>query len=252
MILEINNLTGGYTRKEIIKNISFQIKSGEIVGLIGLNGAGKSTTIKHIIGLLTPFQGEIKVNNQTLTEDAEAYRKKLAFVPEVPMLYHGLTLKEHLEITALAYDLPFEQVLIKAKPLLKQFRLDERMNWFPEDFSKGMKQKLMITLALISSPKLLLIDEPFVGLDPIAIMDFEDLLLAEKEKGNGILLSTHMLQNAEKICDSFVILHNGQVYTKGTITELAASFDLEDASLEMIYRHLIREEGFRNDVKKTI
>lgn len=121
------------------------------------------------------------------------------------------------------------------------------MNWFPEDFSKGMKQKLMITLALISSPKLLLIDEPFVGLDPIAIMDFEDLLLAEKEKGHGVLLSTHMLQNAEKICDSFVILHNGQVYAQGTTAELAVSFDLEHANLEMIYRHLLKEEGLRND-----
>lgn len=247
MILEINNLTGGYTHKEIIKNISFQIKPGEIVGLIGLNGAGKSTTIKHIIGLLTPFQGEIKVNNQTLAADAEAYRKNIAFVPEVPMLYRGLTLKEHLEITALAYDLSFEEVLAQAKPLLQQFRLDERMNWFPEDFSKGMKQKLMITLALISSPKLLLIDEPFVGLDPIAIMDFEDLLLAEKEKGHGVLLSTHMLQNAEKICDSFVILHNGQVYAQGTTAELAENFNLEHANLEMIYRHLIKEEGFRHD-----
>lgn len=247
MVLEIRELTGGYTRKEIIKNISFNIKSGEIVGLIGLNGAGKSTTIKHIIGLMEAFKGEIKINNKSLEENPSEYRKSLSFIPEVPMLYSGLTLKEHLEIIAMAYDLNFELVLNKAKPLLKTFRLEKRMNWFPEDFSKGMKQKLMIIMALVTSPDLLLIDEPFVGLDPIAIMDFEELILAEKNKGNSILLSTHMLQNAEKLCDSFVILHKGIIYASGTIRELSEQFNLEAASLDQIYRHLVMEEGFRYD-----
>lgn len=247
MVLEVENLTGGYTSKEIIKNLSFEVKDGEIVGLIGLNGAGKSTTIKHIIGLLEAFDGEIKVNHRRLKDAPTKYRQDLSFIPEVPMLYRGLTLKEHLEITAMAYDLEFEEVLIKAKPLLKKFRLGNRMDWFPEDFSKGMKQKLMITIALISSPSLLLIDEPFVGLDPIAIMDFEELMIIEKEKGNSILLSTHMLQNAEKICDSFVILHKGIVYAKGNIEELSAEFGLKEANLDEIYRHLVKEEGFRND-----
>lgn len=247
MVLEVEGLTGGYTRKEIIKDISFQVEAGEIVGLIGLNGAGKSTTIKHIIGLMEAFQGEIKLNGLSIKDNPEAYRKSISFVPEVPMLYRGLTLKEHLEITAMAYDLEFETVLENALPLLKQFRLDERMNWFPEDFSKGMKQKLMITMALISSPQLLLIDEPFVGLDPIAIMDFEELLIKEKEKGHSVLLSTHMLQNAEKICDSFVILHKGIVHAKGTVGELSTELGLEEASLEEIYRQLVEKEGFRND-----
>lgn len=247
MVLEVKELTGGYTRKVIIKDLSFNIEAGEIVGLIGLNGAGKSTTIKHIIGLMEAFEGEIKVNDMTLADDPETYRKSLSFVPEIPMLYRGLTLREHLEITAMAYDLEFAEVLDKAMPLLKKFRLEERMNWFPEDFSKGMKQKLMITIALVSSPKLLLIDEPFVGLDPIAIMDFEEILIAEKEKGHSVLLSTHMLRNAEKICDSFVVLHKGIVYAKGTIKELSKEFNLKDADLEEIYRHLVEEEGFRYD-----
>lgn len=246
-MLEVNHLTGGYTKKEIIKDISFKVNDGEIVGLIGLNGAGKSTTIKHIIGLMEAFEGEIKVNHKELKDHPKEYRKSLSFIPEIPMLYRGLSLKEHIEITAMAYDLDDKKLLDKAIPLLKKFRLDKRLDWFPEDFSKGMKQKLMITLALISSPSVLLIDEPFVGLDPIAIMDFEELILAEKEKGNSVLLSTHMLQNAEKLCDSFVILHKGIVYASGTVEELSEKFNLENAQLEEIYRYLVREEGFRHD-----
>lgn len=247
MVLEVSELTGGYTRKEIISQLSFNVKAGEIVGLIGLNGAGKSTTIKHIMGLMEPFYGEIKVDNQTLKENPQAYRKNISFVPEVPMLYRGLTLKEHLEITAMAYGIEFEDIIERAMPLLKKFRLEKRIDWFPEDFSKGMKQKLMITLAFVTSPRLLLIDEPFVGLDPIAIMDFEELLLAEKEKDHAVLLSTHMLGNAEKICDHFVILHKGIVYAKGTTEELSTEFNLKDANLEELYRHLVEEESFRDD-----
>ncbi len=247
MVLELTALTGGYTRKPIIKDLSFKVNNGEIVGLIGLNGAGKSTTIKHIMGLMEAFQGEIKVNQMTLKENPIAYRKSLSFVPETPMVYRELTLKEHLEITAMAYDIDFEELMKDAMPLLKKFRLEKRLDWFPEDFSKGMKQKVMITTALVSSPSLLLIDEPFVGLDPIAIMDFEELLIAEKKKGNAILLSTHMLANAEKICDSFVILHKGIAYAKGTIEELSDEFNLPNANLEEIYRYLVEEEDFRYD-----
>lgn len=247
MVLEVTNLTGGYTRKAVIKDLSFKVNNGEIVGLIGLNGAGKSTTIKHIMGLMEPHQGEIKVNQMTLQENPTAYRKSISFIPETPMVYRELTLKEHLEITAMAYDIDFIELMDKATPLLKQFRLDDRLDWFPDDFSKGMKQKVMIIAALVSSPHLLLVDEPFVGLDPIAIMDLENLLLNEKKKGNSILLSTHMLSNAEKLCDSFVILHQGIVYAKGTTEELSEQFQLKHADLEEIYRHLVEEEGFRYD-----
>ena len=247
MSLKISQLTGGYTRKPVINDVSFEVGSGEIVGLIGLNGAGKSTTIKHIMGLMEPFSGQIQVDGLTLKEHPVDYRKKIAFVPETPMVYRSLTLKEHLEITAMAYDIPLETVLERANPLLKLFRLDERMDWFPADFSKGMKQKVMITCAFVIDPKLIVVDEPFVGLDPIAMMDLEELLLAEKAKGNSILMSTHVLSNAEKICDSFVILHNGHVFAKGTKEELSTEFNLGDADLETIYRFVAKEEGFHHD-----
>lgn len=248
MSLKISELTGGYTRTPVIKDVSFEVPDGEIVGLIGLNGAGKSTTIKHIMGLMEPFSGEITVDNLTIKQNPIDYRKKIAFIPETPMVYRSLTLKEHLEITAMAYDIPFETVIERATPLLKKFRLEERMNWFPQDFSKGMKQKVMITCAFIIQPNLLVIDEPFIGLDPIAIMDLEELLITEKEKGHSVLMSTHVLTNAENICDSFVILHNGVVFAQGTTEELSEQFHLENANLEEIYRFVAEEEGFRNDI----
>ena len=247
MSLTISQLTGGYTRTPVIKDLNFEVGDGEIVGLIGLNGAGKSTTIKHIMGLMTPFQGQIEVDGLTLEADPQTYRKKIAFVPETPMVYRNLTLKEHLEITAMAYDIPFETLLQRAKPLLELFRLEERMDWFPNDFSKGMKQKVMIIAALVTNPDIIVVDEPFIGLDPIAIWDFEQLLLERKAQGNSILMSTHVLQNAENICDSFVILHNGIVYAKGTTAELAEQFNLPGADLEQIYRFVAQEEGFRHD-----
>ncbi len=247
MSLTISQLTGGYTRTPVIKDLNFEVGDGEIVGLIGLNGAGKSTTIKHIMGLMTPFQGQIEVDGLTLEADPQTYRKKIAFVPETPMVYRNLTLKEHLEITAMAYDIPFETLLERAKPLLELFRLEERMDWFPNDFSKGMKQKVMIIAALVTNPDIIVVDEPFIGLDPIAIWDFEQLLLERKAQGNSILMSTHVLQNAENICDSFVILHNGIVYAKGTTAELAEQFNLPGADLEQIYRFVAQEEGFRHD-----
>lgn len=247
MSLNVSQLTGGYTRKAVIKEVSFEVKDGEIVGLIGLNGAGKSTTIKHIMGLMEPFSGEIKVDGLTLAEAPVDYRKKIAFVPETPMVYRNLTLKEHLEITAMAYDLPFAEVLERAQPLLKLFRLDQRMDWFPEDFSKGMKQKVMITCAFVINSTLLVIDEPFIGLDPVAMMDLENLLLEERAKGHSVLMSTHVLTNAEKICDSFVILHDGLVFAKGTTEELAETFNLKGADLEEIYRYVAQEEGFGHD-----
>lgn len=247
MSLKIRQLTGGYTRTPVIKDLSFEVGDGEIVGLIGLNGAGKSTTIKHVMGLMTPFQGNIEVDGLTLQADPVTYRKKIAFIPETPMVYRNLTLKEHLEITAMAYEIPFETVMERATPLLELFRLEERMDWFPNDFSKGMKQKVMIITALVTNPDLMVVDEPFIGLDPIAIWDFEQLLLERKALGNSILMSTHVLQNAENICDSFVILHNGIVYAKGTTAELADQFNMPGANLEQIYRFVAQEEGFRHD-----
>ena len=240
-MLKIENLTGGYVNVPVLKHISFEVNDGELVGLIGLNGAGKSTTINEIIGLLTPYQGQICIDGLRLEDDLEAYRRKIGFIPETPSLYEELTLREHLEIVAMAYDLDQEAAFERAEGLLSLFRLDDKLDWFPSRFSKGMKQKVMIICAFIVEPSLFIIDEPFLGLDPLAIADLTDLLAQEKAKGKSILMSTHVLDSAEKMCDRFVILHQGQVKAQGTLTDLRQVFGDDEASLNDIYMALTKE-----------
>lgn len=240
-MLEVKNIIGGYINIPVVKDVSFTVESGQLVGLIGLNGAGKSTTIKEIIGLLTPYQGEILIDGKSLVQDAENYRKKIGFIPETPSLYEELTLKEHLEVVALAYDLTWDQAWSRVQGLLTVFRLDEKLDWFPVHFSKGMKQKVMIICAFMVEPSLLIVDEPFLGLDPVAISDLVNLLEEEKAKGTSILMSTHVLDSAEKMCDSFVILHQGQVRATGNLEELQHAFNMKGASLNEIYLALTQE-----------
>ncbi len=241
-MLEIKNLTGGYVHVPVLKNVSFTVESGKLVGLIGLNGAGKSTTINEIIGLLTPYSGEINIDGLTLRANPREYRQQIGYIPETPSLYEELTLREHIETVAMAYGIEQEQAFERVEPLLKMFRLDQKLDWFPVHFSKGMKQKVMIICAFVVDPSLFIVDEPFLGLDPLAISDLIQLLDEEKKKGKSILMSTHVLDSAEKMCDSFVILHKGQVRAKGDLPQLRQAFNMPEASLNDIYLALTKEE----------
>ena len=241
-MLEIKNLTGGYVHVPVLKDVSFTVESGKLVGLIGLNGAGKSTTINEIIGLLTLYSGEINIDGLTLRANPREYRQQIGYIPETPSLYEELTLREHIETVAMAYGIEQEQAFERVAPLLKMFRLDQKLDWFPVHFSKGMKQKVMIICAFVVDPSLFIVDEPFLGLDPLAISDLIQLLDEEKKKGKSILMSTHVLDSAEKMCDSFVILHKGQVRAKGDLPQLRQAFDMPEASLNDIYLALTKEE----------
>ena len=241
-MLEIKNLTGGYVHVPVLKDVSFTVESGQLVGLIGLNGAGKSTTINEIIGLLTPYSGEIKINGLTLREAATSYRKQIGYIPETPSLYEELTLREHFETVAMAYGIEQKVAFERVEHLLKMFRLDQKLDWFPVHFSKGMKQKVMIICAFVVDPSLFIVDEPFLGLDPLAISDLIQLLEVEKQKGKSILMSTHVLDSAEKMCDAFVILHKGEVRAQGNLQQLREAFGMPEASLNDIYLALTKEE----------
>ncbi|MER1954383.1 MAG: ABC transporter ATP-binding protein [Desemzia incerta] len=243
MSLEVTNVTGGYNQFPVLKDVSFEIGNGQLIGLIGLNGAGKSTTLKHIIGLMDPFKGEIKIDQLTIKESASNYRKKFGYVPETPALYEELTLKEHIEVTAMAYDLPMEEAMKRADYLLKTFRLEKKLDWFPANFSKGMKQKVMIVCAFLIEPSLYIIDEPFLGLDPLAIHALLELMQEKKEAGASILMSTHILATAERYCDGFIILHEGKVRAAGSLEDLRQTFEMPEANLDEIYIELTKEEG---------
>ncbi|WP_052254397.1 ABC transporter ATP-binding protein [Salinicoccus sp. YB14-2] len=243
MVLNIDNLTGGYSKTAVIHDINFDIRSGEIVGLIGLNGSGKSTTIKHILGLLNPHKGSIKVNDIQIDEDTEKYRRDLAYIPESPILYEELTLKEHINMTAMAYGLDEQVAWKRAEKLLKVFRLDDKVSMFPTHFSKGMKQKVMLICAFMVEPDLYIIDEPFLGLDPLGIESLIDLMVEERDENRSILMSTHILSTAERYCNRYVILDNGRVLVSGTIEELRQKMEMPDASLDDLYLSLTGGAG---------
>lgn len=243
MALQINNLVGGYGQVPVLKDVSLTVEAGQLVGLIGLNGAGKSTTINHVIGLLRPFSGEIKLDGITIQQNEEQYKKNIAYVPEAPILYDELTLKEHLEMTMMAYDLDPQQAWPKAHRLLKMFRLDNKLNWFPAEFSKGMKQKVMICCAFLPTVKLLIVDEPFYGLDPLAVHDLLQLIEGVKNKGTAVLMSTHVLDTAERYCDRFVLLASGRVRAHGTLDELRQAAGQPNAALDQLYLQMTGDDG---------
>lgn len=241
-LLHIDSLHGGYTHKNVLHGISFDVKPKEIVGLIGLNGAGKSTTIKHIIGLMQPKKGIVRVNGKSYKENSETYRNQMAYIPEMPILYDELTLYEHLRLTAMAYGIAEDTFEARLQPLLKEFRLEKKLNWFPVHFSKGMRQKVMIMCAFLIEPPLYIVDEPFVGLDPLGIQSYLQLMDSMKNKGAGVLMSTHILATAERYCDRFVILHDGVIRAIGTLEELRESFNMPDSTLDDLYVQLTKEE----------
>lgn len=241
-LLKIDKLVGGYTRTPVLKGISFEIEPNQLVGLIGLNGAGKSTTIKHIIGLMEAKEGKISINDKTFAEDPDNYRKQFTYVPETPILYDELTLEEHLKLTAMAHGLDEATFQSRMTGLLKEFHMEKRLSWFPAHFSKGMRQKVMIMCAFLVQPSLYIVDEPFVGLDPLGIQSLLDLMNKMKQNGAGILMSTHILATAERYCDSFIILHNGEIRAKGDLEELRTQFNMPGATLDDLYIQLTKEE----------
>lgn len=238
MSLKVSNLTGGYSSIPVLKNETFDVSNGELVSLIGLNGSGKSTTINHIMGLMTPFSGTVTVNDIEITDDVEKYKQQIAYIPEMPILYSDLTLREHIETTIMAYNLDKTEAWEKAQKLLTTFRLDNKLDWFPSNFSKGMRQKVMIVCAFITNAQLFVIDEPFLGLDPLAVNDLLKLIDEKKQAGASILMSTHVLDTAEKYCDRFVLINDGSVSYEGTMAEIKDHYSDLGNSLNDIYLSL--------------
>lgn len=222
-LLNVNIRQAGYSGNvDAIKNVALTVKPGELVGLIGPNGAGKSTTLKAIMGLLPVLDGNVEFAGGN---------KNYAYIPEQPVLYDGLTLWEHLEFAAAAYKMDRQEFLTKAEDLLRLFRLTEAKHHLPATFSKGMQQKTMLILGFLLNPSVFVVDEPFVGLDPKATKDFLALLSQARAQGAGVLMSTHVLDTAEKICSSFVLIDGGTVVTHGNLAEIREQSHLPAGSL---------------------
>lgn len=221
MTLQVEHLSGGYGQLAILHDISFSIDAGQMLALVGLNGSGKSTTINHIIGLLAPKQGTITLNQTTLQQDPINYKKQIAYIPEQPVLYEELTLREHLALTLSIYQIDATTGWQRADQLLKTFRLDNKLDWFPTHFSKGMRQKVMIVMAFLTDANLFIIDEPFLGLDVLAVNDLLTLIAQRKATGTSFLLTTHMLSTVADYADTFVYLKDGTIAAQGAARDFA-------------------------------
>jgi len=249
-LLNIENLVGGYTQKNVLHGISFDVRPNEIVGLIGLNGAGKSTAIKHVIGLMEPKKGSISINGKTFQENPETYRKQFSYIPEMPVLYEELTLYEHLRLTAMAYDIPEDVFEKRMEPLLKEFRLEKKLKWFPVHFSKGMRQKVLIISSLLHNPDLIFLDEPLSGLDANSVMVIKDMLEALANQGKTIFYSSHIMDVVEKISNRIVLLVNGQIAADGSFDDLKEQS--KAGSLESIFNQLTGFDEHKETAEKIV
>lgn len=225
-MLKVSNLRKKYGKEEVVKNISFEVNQGEIAVLLGPNGAGKSTTIKSIAGLLR-YDGKIEVCEKN-NKSVEA-KRTFGYVPEVPSMFDLLTVYEHIEYIAAAYGI--KDYKEKAEALLERFDLTDKRDKLGKELSKGMMQKVSICCALITDPKVVLFDEPLVGLDPKAIKELKKAFSELKEKGCALLISTHIIDSVDEFWDKVLIMKSGDIVLAGTRQELLE----RDESLEEIF-----------------
>lgn len=226
VMLSVNNVTKKYGKVIANENISLQIADGQIAVLLGPNGAGKSTIIKSIIGFLK-YQGSVTVDG-LLNKSIEA-KRIMGYIPEIPSLYPNLTVDEHMEFVARAYKL--DNYKEYKEELLSRFELDDKKKKFGDELSKGMQQKLSICCGLLPKPKLILFDEPMIGLDPHAIKELKSMLLELKQQGASILVSTHMIDSIEELWDTTYIMMKGRVAAVVERDQIAQG----DKSLEDIF-----------------
>lgn len=227
-MLRVENVSKKFKKLEAVKNISFEMYPGQVIGILGPNGAGKSTTIKMIAGLLRTTEGKITIGGH-LNRSIEA-KKKFAYIPEFPEVYGMLTIDEHLNFIAKAYNIQEWDQFIT--PYLERFDLLDKRTKLGKELSKGMQQKLSICMGLLTQGDLYLFDEPMIGLDPKAIREAKLVIQELKDQNKTILISTHLLDSIENVCDRVLVLKEGKVIVDSDMTSLK---EQHQASLEDIF-----------------
>ncbi len=235
-MLKVENFTKKYGDFTAVDNISFEVNKGEICAFIGHNGAGKSTTIKAIVGALNFNHGEIFVNDISIKSSPIEAKKIMAYIPDNPDIYEYLTGIQYLNFICDIFRVEKDKRNNLISQYSDMFELTKNLNDLISSYSHGMKQKLVIISALIHSPKLLILDEPFVGLDPIATHKLKEIMRNICSEGGAIFFSTHILEVAEKLCDKVIIIKDGKLIKQGDMQEI-----IKDKSLENIFLELANE-----------
>lgn len=236
-MLEIKNYTKIYPGgKCAVKDLSLHIAPGDLFAFIGHNGAGKTTTIKSIVGILDFTEGDILIDGVSIKDNPVLCKKKMAYIPDNPDLYESLTGIQYLNFIADVYEISKEQRKEKIEFYAKQFELLDSLNNLISSYSHGMKQKLALISAFIHDPKLLILDEPFVGLDPKAAYIVKQLMKDLCNQGGAIFFSTHILEVAEKLCNKLAIIKDGNLIVTGLMEEVTRNKALEEVFLELSNR----------------
>lgn len=243
-MIQFEHVTRKYGAKIAVSDLNLEIPSGELFAFLGPNGAGKTTTIKMIVGLLRPSSGTIRLCGHDVSENNSAANRLLGYVPDVPYLYDKLSGAEFLQFIAEMYGLDDRETHERIGQQIDAFGLHEFVEDLTESYSHGMKQRLAFAAAMLHDPKVLVIDEPMVGLDPRSVRLIKDLLRAKVAAGQTIFMSTHLLSIAEEIADRVGIVDQGQLKFLGTLAELRERLATHEASLEQLYLSFTALEEF--------
>lgn len=230
-MIELVGVTKSYGNKKALNNLNLTIEAGKIFGFLGHNGAGKSTTIKSLVSILEPSQGEIFFDGKNLKENRLASKQKIAYVPDSPDIFLQLTANEYWDLISAAYELQASDD--RRQELIELFSLVGHEDETIESFSHGMRQKTIIIGALLPDPDIWILDEPLQGLDPQAAFDLKKMIRQHAEKGKTVIFSTHVLDSAQQLCDDLAILKQGELLYNGSVVDLLNAHP--GASLESIY-----------------
>ena len=233
-MIEIKNVSKTYNgKKKVLKNISFKIESGEIFAFIGHNGAGKTTMIKCIMGILDFEEGNILVDNKSIKEEPLECKRIMAYVPDNPDLYENMKAIDFINFICDMYEVSENIRRENTLKYAKMFEIEDKLNDDISSFSHGMKQKVALIAALSHNPKVLIMDEPFVGLDPKAVYDMKEIMRDMTKNGKTIFFSTHILDVAEKLCDRVAIIKDGTIVKVGKMKDIKGDESLEQVFLEL-------------------
>ena len=232
-MIKILNVTKKYGDKKALDNVSFEVGDGEIFAFIGHNGAGKTTLIKAIMGIHDFDEGEILINGKSITKEPVACKKEMAYVPDNPELYENMRAIQFINFICDMYEVDLEKRNKNIKKYAEMFEMSQNLNDTIDSFSHGMKQKVALIAALSHDPKILIMDEPFVGLDPKAVFDTKEVMHEMVKEGKTIFFSTHILDVAEKLCTKVAIIKKGKIMKVGSMKEVKGDKSLEKVFLEL-------------------
>jgi ABC-2 type transport system ATP-binding protein len=249
-MLEMKEVTKAYNRVPVVKRVSFVAHPGEILGYLGPNGAGKSTTIKMLAGLLESDAGRIELDGRNVSEDIIAYKRRLGYIPEQAEIYAHLSGREYLQLVGRLRLIPEKKLAEKIDRLMAELGLTIEMNLPMENYSKGMRQKILVSAAILHNPDILLLDEPLSGLDVSTVLIFKEILRAFVEQGKIIIFSSHLIDVVERICDRVIIIDRGTILADDSVKRLREL--TSQPSLESVFKKLVQtgdlEQRARNIV----